>query len=141
MTSDKTGETFPFVITPLIMAGYVLISPPLIAIGVFLGSGIWHLCLMVVGGNKKGFEATFRSVAYANGPMILNLIPFCGGYIGSIWSIIVAIIGFKQTHQIPTWKAVLAYFIPILLCCGCAIIIIMVAGFGVFHALGQGASG
>jgi len=134
----KTDMVLPFFFTPLILVGYVVISPLLITIGVFIGSGILHLCLMIVGGNKKGFEATFRSVTYANSPMVFNLIPFCGGYIAGIWAMVLAIIGLKQTHQIPVWKAIVAYLIPMVLCCGCIIIIILVIGFGVFAALGQG---
>lgn len=120
------------------MLGMAVLSPLFITIGVFVGSGILHLCLMIVGGNKKGFEATFRSVTFAYSPMVFNLIPFCGGYIAGIWAIVLVIIGFKQTHQIPVWKAIVAYLIPTVLCCGCIIIVILVIGFGVFAALSQG---
>ncbi|MEW6026774.1 MAG: YIP1 family protein [Planctomycetota bacterium] len=135
---DKTDEMLPFVITPLLGVVYVVVSPLFITIGVFIWSGILHLCLMIVGGNKKGFEATFRPVTYAQSPMVFNLIPFCGGHIAGLWAMVLTIIGLKETHQIPVWKAIVAYLIPIVLCCVCVVIAIMIIGFGVFAALGQG---
>ena len=40
------------------------------------------IVLMLVGGNKLGFEATFRVAAYGEAASILALVPFCGGVIG-----------------------------------------------------------
>ncbi|MBI4711899.1 MAG: YIP1 family protein [Planctomycetes bacterium] len=100
----------------------LVISPLLITIGLFVGSGIWHLCLMILGGNKKGFEATFRSMCYAQGPMVFDIIPMCGGIIGGVWSIVLVIIGLKETHQIPVWKAIVAYLLPLVCVCCLAIV-------------------
>ena len=100
-----------------ILGVWVIISPLFMIISAFIMSGIFHLCLMVLGGNKKGFEATFRSCVYAwASPSLLMIIPFCGGHIGWIWGIVLTIIGFRETHRISTGKAVLAYFIPFITC-------------------------
>jgi DNA-directed RNA polymerase subunit RPC12/RpoP len=110
--------------------GYLLalaiLSPILVIIGIFVGSGILHLCLMIIGGNKKGFEATFRVVSYAYGAQILSAIPFCGGFIGVIWMIVIEIIGLKEAHGISGGKAALAIFLPIIFCCGLGIIFLAI---------------
>jgi len=50
-----------------------LFSPLTVAILVFLKAGLIHLMLMLVGGNKLGFEATFRVAAYGEAAGILAL--------------------------------------------------------------------
>lgn len=124
--------------------GYLLVlailSPILVIIGIFIGSGILHLCLMIVSGNKKGFEATFRVVSYANGAQILSVIPFCGGFIGAIWMIVIEIIGLKEAHGISGGKAALAVFLPIIFCCGIGLILaimipLFIASLGSFPSI------
>jgi len=100
-----------------ILAAIVLLSPFTLTLMVFILAGIYHLSLMIFGGNKKGFEATFRSLAYAMGSASIgNLIPFLGAYAAGVWSVILTIIGFRTSHQITTGKAVLAYLVPLFLC-------------------------
>jgi hypothetical protein len=97
----------------LLLSAWVIVSPLILVILAFILSGIYHLCLMALGSNKKGFEATFRSFVYAwANASLLEIIPFCGGLIGLIWGIVLTIIGFRETHRISTGKAVLACFIP-----------------------------
>lgn len=113
----------------------VVFSPLLVIIGLFIWSGILHLCLMIVGGAKQGFEATFRSVAYGcYSPMLLGVIPFCGGMVGAVWGIVLQIIGLKETHKISTGKAVLAFFLPLVFCCICVIVLAIIGGAGMFTA-------
>lgn len=114
----------------------IVFSPLIVVIGVFIWSGILHLCLMIVGGAKQGFEATFRSVAYGcYSPVLLGVIPFCGGMVGAVWGIVLQIIGLKETHKISTGKAVLAFFLPLVFCCVCGIILAIIGGAGLFTTL------
>jgi len=96
------------------MIGWVIGLPILTVIGVFVGSAILHVCLMIVRGNRKGFEATFRVVAYAMSTQIFGIIPILGGVIGGIWALIIEIIGTRDAHGISTGRAALAVFLPIL---------------------------
>ena len=91
--------------------------------------------VLIVGGNKKGFEATFRSLTYAYSPNVFSFIPFCGGYIALVWQIVIIIIGFKETHQIPTWKAIVACLLPLILCCVCGLVLVIIAGAAIFSAI------
>jgi hypothetical protein len=100
----------------------VVVIPIVTVVGVFVGSAILHLCLMIVGGANKGFEATFSVVAYCGGSTaIFNVIPFCGAWVGGVWCIVLEIMGLAATHEISTGKAALAVLMPIIAavcCCG-----------------------
>jgi hypothetical protein len=63
----------------------------------------------------------------------LAIVPFCGGAIGGIWGMICTIIGLAQAQETSTGKAAAAVLIPLVLCCGLAIlfsaaIIALIAG-------------
>jgi hypothetical protein len=47
--------------------GAIILVPLFIVIVLFIGSGIVHLCLMIVGGAKQPFETTFRVIAFSQG--------------------------------------------------------------------------
>ncbi len=96
------------------MIGSAIGLPILTIIGVFIGGGILHVCLMIVRGNRKGFEATFRVIAYAMSTQIFGIIPFLGGAVGAIWALVIEIIGLRESHGISTGRAALAFFLPIL---------------------------
>ena len=93
-----------------------LFSPVTVAILVFLKAGLIHLMLMLVGGNKLGFEATFRVAAYGEAAGILALLPFCGMFLGVLWSLFITIVGLYSIHETDPWRAVLAVVAPMFLC-------------------------
>ena len=94
------------------------ISPALVIAGLFVASAILHLCLLIVGGARRSFETTFRVVCYASSTHLLSIIPFCGGLVGGIWNLILQIIGLREAHETTTGRAVLAVFLPAIVCCG-----------------------
>lgn len=97
----------------------LLFVPVLLALGLFIGSAILHLCLMLVGGAKRSYEATFRVMCFASGSAYpLMIVPICGGLISGIWCIVLDCIGLARAHDTSTGKAVLAVFLPIIICCG-----------------------
>lgn len=93
-----------------------LFSPVTVGILVFLKAGIIHLVLMLVGGDKLGFEATFRVSAYGEAASILALVPGCGMFLGILWSLFVTIVGLYSIHETDPWKAVVAVVAPMFLC-------------------------
>lgn len=98
-------------IIPLVPMGIVF--------GAFVGAGITHLCLLLVGGVRQPFEATFRVWCYAYGSTaVLQIVPFCGALIGGIWNLVAMIIGLSKAHEIPAGKAALAVLLPVVVCCG-----------------------
>lgn len=99
-----------------------LMVPVLVVVQVFVGAGILHLCLMIVGAANAGFESTFRIVGYASGAAALfQVIPVVGALIGGIWAIVVEILAVKEMHDTTTGKAALAVLLPILVCCCCGV--------------------
>lgn len=102
----------------------LILAPVFIVIGIFIGSAILHVCLMIVGGAKQGFETTFRVVCYAGGSVgPLLVVPFCGGLIAGVWRIVLNCIGLARAHETDTGRAVLAVFLPLIVCCGVGILI------------------
>jgi hypothetical protein len=97
----------------------VLFAPFGIVIGLFVSTAITHVMLMLLDGASQGFEATFRVRSYATAASVLAIVPFCGGAIGGIWSLVLCIIGLAEAQRIPVWKAALAVLLPIVLCCCC----------------------
>ncbi len=96
----------------------LIFSPFLNLINLFMMAGIYHLFLMITGGAKKGFEATFRVVAYSQGAQLLQFFPILGSLVAMVWSCVLFIIGFKKVHQCSTGQSVLAVFLPLILFCG-----------------------
>jgi hypothetical protein len=111
----------------------IILVPLFIVIALFIGAAIVHLCLMIVGGANKSFEATFRVLAFSHGSTgPLQIIPVCGGLISAVWALVVNCIGLARAHETTTGRAVLAVFLPLLVCCGGGILLAMM--FGVLGA-------
>jgi hypothetical protein len=103
-------------------AAFLILLPVLIVIGLFIGGAIVHLCLMLVGGANKSFETTVRVLAFTQGSTgPLQIIPVCGGFIAGIWALVANCIGLARAHETDTGRAVLAVFLPFIVCCGGAI--------------------
>ena len=100
------------------------------AVMVFITSGFYHILMLIFGEGENGFNATFASVAFASTPVVFLIVPFCGGLISAIWSIVVAIIGFSKMQNMSTGKAALIYFIPTILMMILVVLLIgLFAGF------------
>jgi hypothetical protein len=113
---------------------YAVLSPLLVVLGLFIGSAILHLCLMLVGGANRSFETTFRVVCFAGGAAnLFSMIPMCGGIIAAVYHIVLNCIGLSRAHPTTTGKALLAIFLPIIVCCGvCILFGLALGGFGAF---------
>jgi len=119
-----------------VIVGFLIFYPILIAIAAYFGAAITHVSLLILGGAKKPFETTFRVICYSNGATsILQLVPFCGGFLYPVWYIVATIFGLMRAHQIEGWRAVLAVILPFLLCCGLIFGSIALAGGAAFAAL------
>lgn len=115
----------------------VVVMPLIITVTLFLGSAITHLFLMLVGGNNRGYFATFRASAYSGTANVAYLIPVCGSLIAFVWHIVLAVIGVATLHDTSTGKAALAVLLPMVLLCICLLVGVFVMGATLF-GLGQG---
>jgi hypothetical protein len=110
----------------LIILGFI---PAVVILAMFLYSGVLHLLLLAVGGGKRGYEATFRVVSYSQAAQAWGLIPFIGGWIGSLWQVIVQIIGLREIHGTSYLRVIIAFLIPLalLLILGITVSIVLLA--------------
>lgn len=109
--------------------GFLILAPLGIVIVLFVGAAIVHLCLMIVGGANQPFETTFRVLAFTQGSTgVLQLIPVCGGLIACVWGIVVTCIGLARAHETDTGRAALAVFLPLVVCCGLAFVLMFMVG-------------
>ncbi|MEE9555289.1 MAG: YIP1 family protein [candidate division Zixibacteria bacterium] len=131
-TGLQTGFSFMYV---------VFVAPILVIFSLFVTSGILHLIMLIFGWAKRDFEATFRAIAYAHGPILFYAIPMCGGLIGIIWTIVLSIIGLKHMQKTTGGKAALVYFLPIILCCCVVIALILIFGAALFGFIEQFSQG
>jgi hypothetical protein len=106
--------------------GFLIFGPFFMALSSFVTSGVWHLCLILTGAKSKPFEATYRVVNYASGSAsVLLLLPCCGFVIEIFWKLYVVIVGLRETHGTTTGRVVLAVLLPMIVCCGLGLTILM----------------
>lgn len=119
----------------------ILFAPVLILIAAFIWCAIVHVILWIVGGAREGFEATLRVYSYSAGSTSLfQLVPFCGGLVGLIWSLVLHITGLSRAHGISPGKAAVAVLLPLALCCVLVVAFAaLFAGFFVAALRGGGA--
>jgi hypothetical protein len=106
----------------------VVLAPLFITIGVFIAAAVLHLMLLMLGGADKGFEATVRVVCYVNTAQLAGIIPFCGGIIALVWTVVLYVIGFSTAHRTSQGKALVAVLLPVVLCCVFSVILALMVG-------------
>jgi hypothetical protein len=112
----------------------VILMPVFFVVGMFIASGILHLCLMIVGGAKKPFETTFRVVCFSSGSTyLLAMIPVCGGIIAALYNLVLECMGLARAHETEIGKAIMAVLLPILVCCGGGMLIALLTGFSLIN--------
>ena len=118
----------------VILLIYAVLMPLLVTVGMFIGAAVLHLCLMLVGGANRSFETTFRVVGFTAGAAnLFSMIPFCGGIIALVYHIVLQCIGLSRAHPTTTGKALMAIFLPLIVCCGLIVLLAVLAGgFGAF---------
>jgi hypothetical protein len=95
-----------------------LLAPVFIVMFVGIAASIFHICLLITGGARHGFEATFRGICYSFGPGLFGLFPFCGGFIALAWGLLLMVIAWRELHESSTGRVLLAATLPFLFCCG-----------------------
>ena len=94
----------------------------------FFTAALLHGALWVVGGAKRGFTATVRALAYAQGPYLIALVPLCGASIAGLWTLVLSVIALAALHRISVGRAIGAYAVTIAAaCCLCCLPVVGVA--------------
>ncbi len=106
------------------LVGVMLLWPVIFVVIVFIGAGILHLCLMMVGAMAKaelGFEGTLKVYIYATVSWLALIIPFAGSFVGTLWHVVLLEVGFAKVHRTSQGRSLVAVLIPTIVCCVCAI--------------------
>ena len=109
----------------------VVMAPLFAVIGLFIGAGIIHVCLMALqalDASEGGFEATVRALAYANVASVARLIPGLGWILFIPWVLYLTTEGLATLHGTTKGRALAAVLIPLVLCCGCGLLPLIFAG-------------
>lgn len=130
---DELGGALAFLESWAGLVAQVVFGGVWVVISAFLGAGIVHLMLLLLGGARRGFEATFRVVCFSQATALLFvipifLVPFCGMAV-VVWALALYVIGLAQAHQIGHGQALAAVLLPLVaLCCCCAGLVATFAG-------------
>jgi len=111
-------------LTGKLTVGSAILIPFFVFVVIVVWAAVLHLSLIIVGGAKEGFEATFRVVCYSSTPEMLTLIPVIGGIIGAVWKVYLTLVGLRKIHGITTMRASSAIAIPVLFTCGLVTIVL-----------------
>lgn len=108
---------------------YLVAIPPGVVVILFLEAGLTHLLLMMFGGAREPFEATFAVSAYSRAVTLALAIPVAGWLGGAVWLVVVRVIGLREAHRCGGGKAAAAVLLPPIFCC-CLQTLVYVAVFG-----------
>jgi hypothetical protein len=99
----------------LALAAAVILGPLFLSVFLFLETVIFHFCLVLFRAGSKGFEGTFRVLAYSNAPLVLSCIPLAGPILGYFWSLALAVIGARRLHRASLGTALGAFVLFVLI--------------------------
>lgn len=80
----------------------------------FVTVAIVHVGFAVVGAGRRGYEATFRAVAYASGPAVFAIFPFFGPYLSLVWGMVLLYIAVREAQRTTNARATLGFLVPLL---------------------------
>lgn len=100
----------------------LLFTPAFVALSIFVIAGFYHAILSALKAGNKGFEGSFRAVAYAYAPILTGVIPMpavemvaAWMFLYAVWSLVLTAIGLKHVHNTSYMKVVPVLLIPLLL--------------------------
>jgi hypothetical protein len=94
------------------------LTPFIVIVNLFISSAVVHVFLYFLGGARRGYATTFRVMGYAQGPKLLEFLPFCGALFGFFWILVLWITGLARAHGTTTSRAATAVLLPFFLCFG-----------------------
>lgn len=114
-----------------------LLTPVLLMGMLFVSAAITHGLLSLFDGGRHGFGTTVRAFCYAYSPGLFGIVPLLGGLVGSVWMIVLLIIGLREAHEADGWKPAVAVLLPFVLFLGLlvlAFVVMLAAGAAIMGA-------
>jgi hypothetical protein len=104
----EVGGVFLVIAT---LVAFVFVIPLYIGV-LFVSAAVLHVAFMVVGAGRRGFEGTFRALAYASGPAVFSLFPFFGPILSLVWGIVLWFIGMREVQRTTNGRTALGFLLP-----------------------------
>ena len=101
-----------------------MLSPLIFLIILYVSAGITHLILMVLDAADNGFNTTLRVFAYGFGPAVFGVVPMLGSLVGTVWTVVIDIIGLREAQDTSNGKAAAGVLLP----CGCVFAAVFILG-------------
>ncbi len=105
-----------------------LLSPLILLFLLLASAGVTHLLLLLFGGSRGGFRRTLQVFAYAYSPQTFAVVPWIGPVVGSIWMVVIAVVGLREGHGTDGWRAALAVLLPVAAGLGFFVVLSLIAG-------------
>lgn len=96
-----------------LLFGLALVVPLYVGL-LFASAGIIHVGLLIVGAGRRGYEATFRAVAYASGPAAFSVFPFFGPLLSLVWGMVLIYLAVREVQRTTNGRATMAFLLPFL---------------------------
>ncbi|MDT8437052.1 MAG: YIP1 family protein [Gemmatimonadota bacterium] len=84
------------------------LSPFLALVGLGFTTLVVGLGVRLIMGAGRRLRGTAHLLCYTSGPMVLTIVPLVGQLVGSVWSIVLLVIGVREVHRTTTGQAVVA---------------------------------
>jgi len=91
----------------------VFFSPLFIVLLYLVLAVVYHLCILLVGGSG-GFDTTLKVIAYSASASVFQVLPYIGGFVNAIYSVVLWAIGFQKAHNLSPVRAGFAAFLPVI---------------------------
>jgi hypothetical protein len=109
---------------PALSVIIIIFSIPLMLAMSFFIAGITHFCLSLFKGTSKGYEATYRVIAYSYSAWILSIIPCVGGILAWAWGLVCTIVGLSRVHRTEGWRAAAGLLLPGFACLATGLLVV-----------------
>jgi hypothetical protein len=91
-----------------------LIATPFVLIAQILFLTLYcHTMLRMTGSRKQLLRTTFKTVCYAQGASLFQIIPFLGVFLSTIAAVYLLVTGIHATNDISRFKAFMILFLPL----------------------------
>lgn len=91
---------------------WFFLSPFVGLLGLGLNIAFVHLGVRLFVPSARPFPVTGRGLCYVAAPQVLVIVPFLGGLLMAIWSLVLAVVGMRELHGTTTGRAAAAVVVP-----------------------------
>jgi hypothetical protein len=91
-----------------------LLAPMFMLLTLGLATVVTHGALWIVGGARERMGTTAAVYAYSNGPQLFVVVPVVGTALGTLWALVLLVIGLREAHRTTTGRAIMALVLPLL---------------------------